>query len=286
MLWELRNQGLPSIVHGYITFRSRSAPPTRYTQIVTPFLLFDAYGTLVELDDFYGRLQRGFAAQGVALPLDVVRRAAHREMSHYIANSLRAHQQDGWAALRDECAQILAAAIREQGHALDLPHGAVLQVLADAIVFRAFPETREVLRSLQARGIPMGVLSNWDYQLPQVLQSLGLNTFFTFVLSSAEAGYEKPAPQFFARGLQEAQRAHPQLRASDCFYIGDHYEKDVLPARAAGMTPLWLVRDRRDVASGETHDASDDVLRLQTLRDIERVLDAKPMPDAAKEDIE
>jgi hypothetical protein len=27
---------------------------------VQPFLIFDAYGTLAELDDFYGRLQRGF----------------------------------------------------------------------------------------------------------------------------------------------------------------------------------------------------------------------------------
>ncbi len=240
---------------------------------MTSFLLFDAYGTLVELDDFYGRLQRGFVAQGAELPLDVVRRAAHREMSYYIANSLRAHQQDGWAALRDECAQILAAAIREQGHSLDLPHGAVLQVLGDAIVFHAFSETHEVLHSLQARGIPMGVLSNWDYQLPQILRALELDTFFTFILSSAEAGCEKPAPQFFARGLREVQRPCTQLIARECFYIGDKNEKDVLPAREAGMTPLREVRDRLNLASGETHQSCEPVTRLTTLRDIEWSLD-------------
>lgn len=250
---------------------------------MTPFLLFDAYGTLVELDDFVGRLQRGFAACGESVPRDVVRRAAHREMTHYVANARRAVCEDAYVALRSECAAILADAVREE-QPLAVSHAQAVQVLSDAVVFAPFPETHEVLESLQRRGVPMGVMSNWDGQLPHILRSLGFDSYFQFVLSSAEAGCEKPSLEFFKASLERARIQQPHLQASDCFYIGDHYEKDVVPARRFGMTPLWLVRDRRDAASGETHDASDDVLRLQTLRDIERVLDAEPVPDVTREE--
>jgi putative hydrolase of the HAD superfamily len=243
---------------------------------VQPFLIFDAYGTLVELDDFYGRLQRGFAERGADLPLEVVTRAAHREMRHYITHAVRARSDESWHALRDECAQILGNAVRDQGFALPLEHAQELEVLSEAIVFHAFPETVEVLQSLQARAMPMGVLSNWDYQLPGIFADLGLRDYFQFILSSAVFGEEKPSPRFFAHGLEEARRHTPQLAPHDCCYIGDHYEKDVLPSRAAGFTPLWLVREQRDLASGDTHDADEHVIRLNTLRDILRVLDTLP----------
>jgi HAD superfamily hydrolase (TIGR01549 family) len=243
---------------------------------VQPFLIFDAYGTLAELDDFYGRLQRGFTRHGVDLPLDVVTRAAHREMRHYIKHAVCARDEASWRQLRDECAQIIADAVREQGHEVPLEAQRVLDVLSEAIVFEVFAETRAVLQELQSRGVPMGVLSNWDYQLPQIFDDLGLGQFFHFVLSSATFGEEKPSPRFFAHGLEEARRVVPQLSARDCFYIGDHYEKDVMPARAAGMTPLWLVRDSRDLASGETHRTEEEVIHLSTLHDILRVLNELP----------
>lgn len=238
------------------------------------FLLFDAFGTLVELDDFYGRLQRGFEEQTQTLiPLPAVRRAAHCEMRHYMVNSLRAHQNDKWDLLRHECAQILADALREENAYWHFSSEVAYRVLDSSIVFRAFPETRAVLETLQERGIPMGVLSNWDFQLPQVLQSLGLDHFFEFVLSSAQAGSEKPDARFFACGLQHIRALHPTIAPRDCFYIGDHFEKDVRPSRAFGFRPLWIVRDQRDFTSGETNDAHD-VTPLSSLHDIVRVLDA------------
>jgi putative hydrolase of the HAD superfamily len=167
----------------------------------------------------------------------------------------------------------LADTVRAQDYPLDLSTDQVLPILANAIVFHAFPETREVLQELQRREVPMGVLSNWDYQLPQVLRGLGLDTFFQFIVPSTEAGAEKPVSAFFSYGLKRVQEARPRLEPRHCFYIGDHYEKDVLPARTAGMTPLWLVRDQRDVASGDVHEAHDSVQRLRTLKDIYRVLD-------------
>ena len=232
------------------------------------YLIFDSYGTLMEMDDFYGRLQNGFSRMGVALPLDVVRRAAHAEMRHYMKGARLARCLDSWEKLRRDCALTLENAIREQGYKVELPDEKVMQILSDAVVYKPFPDIKSSLEKLRAKGIRLGVLSNWDFKLQEALENAGIAHLFDFALSSAQVGIEKPAREFFERGLALARRYAPDLKARDCFYIGDHYEKDVLGARNAGLNPLWLVRDARDLPSGETHDAPDDVPRLRSLRDL------------------
>ncbi len=232
------------------------------------YLIFDSYGTLMEMDDFYGRLQSGFKNVGVALPLDVVKRAAHAEMVHYMKGAKLAKCLDSWEKLRRDCAVILENAIREQGYKIELPAEKVMDVLSDAVVYKPFDDIKSSLEKLKAKGVHLGVLSNWDFKLQAALEDAGIAHLFDFVLSSAQVGIEKPAREFFERGLALARKVVPDLKARDCFYIGDHYEKDVLGARGAGLSPLWLVRDARDLPSGETHDANDEVPRLRSLRDL------------------
>lgn len=237
------------------------------------FLLFDAFGTLVHLDDFYGRLQRGFLAETqTAIPFESARRAAHCEMRHYIKHSLRAQQNDERDILRHQCAQILADALREENANWDFSHENAYRVLDSSIVFRAYDETREVLQQLADLKIPLGVLSNWDGALTQVLRDLQLDGFFEFVVSSAQIGHEKPDLQFFNFGLEKIRALHPQIETQSCIYIGDHWEKDIVPARASGMQALWIVRDKRDFTSGETVETQA-ATRLSSLHDIFRVLD-------------
>jgi HAD superfamily hydrolase (TIGR01549 family) len=224
------------------------------------FLVFDAYGTLVELDDFYGRLQRGFSQRGANLSLDVVTRSAHREMRHYIAQAVHASDATSHAVLHRECGQIIFDALSEQAPTFALDLDAVEDVLRESVVFRAFSETHATLEKLAARGIEMGIASNWDYSLAQHLETLGIAHYFRFVLSSANLGVEKPAPEFF-----DAVRS--AVGNTPATYIGDHYEKDVLPSRAAGFDALWLVREERDLPSGETSQA-DGIVPLRSLEDI------------------
>jgi HAD superfamily hydrolase (TIGR01549 family) len=231
------------------------------------FILFDAYGTLVELDDFYARLKRGFETAGVLLPLEVVMRAARAEMKHYIAHTIHARTEADWNKLKSDCVSVLAESIRAQEYSLDLSHETVLEILDGALIFRVFPEVREILETLKARGVGMGVLSNWDGSLRNVLRDLDLIRFFDFVLVSAEVGIQKPARAFFEMGLQKAQAKYSALRADECFYVGDHYDGDVAGARGADMVPVWLVRDKRDLASGELRDDGG-VLRIRNLGEL------------------
>lgn len=236
------------------------------------YLFFDSYGTLLEMDDFYGRLQLNFAKLSAHFPPDVIKRAAHQEMRHYMKGARLANCLESWNALRRDCALTLENAIREQGHKIELPPETVMQVLSDSVVYRPFPGVKATLAGLKARGLRLAVLSNWDFKLQTALEEAGLLPFFDFALSSAQAGAEKPAREFFERGLALARRFQPNLKPKDCFYIGDHYEKDVLGARLAGLSPLWLVRSARDIASGDIHEIEgDNVPRLQSLRDLLKI---------------
>lgn len=236
-----------------------------------PFLIFDAYGTLVELDDFYIRLQRGFAASGVLLPLELVTHAARKEMQHYISRTVFARTQSDWLALKVECAEVLSNAIREVESSFALDATKVLRVLEDALVFRVFPEVISVLETFNARGVKMGVLSNWDFSLHPIFQSLQLSDYFSFILPSSQVGVQKPDARFFEHALQLARKEYSGLQSHECFYVGDHYEGDVIGARNAGMIPVWLVRNERDLASGNLPDDAG-VLRIRDLSELQKLI--------------
>jgi FMN phosphatase YigB (HAD superfamily) len=101
-------------------------------------------------------------------------------------------------------------------------------------------------------------------------------------------GTEKPDVQFFNLALREIEDRHPQLTPQDVIYVGDHYEKDVLTPQSIGIQAQWIVRDARDIASGDTHSAAG-VKPLNSLRDLlalklpdeDRVLDTAPLRGAA-----
>lgn len=224
--------------------------------------IFDAYGTLVELDDFYGRLQRALAARGCAFSLDEVTRAARREMGYYMMQAVRARCAITYAQVRRECAEVLRDSLPQ--HTSALPVENIENALTDAIQFRAFPEVRAVLQQLDARGVPLAVASNWDYALPQHLAELGLAQSFRFILTSASIGVAKPSPAFYvAIGLAVRNAG---LEASQVTYIGDHFENDIAAARAAGFRTRWLVRDERDIASG--HTPSGNEARIASLQEL------------------
>jgi len=235
------------------------------------FLIFDAYGTLVELDDFYARLQRGFADAGVLLPLELVQHAARKEMRYYISQTVFARTESDWISLKTECAEVLSNAIREEENSFHLSAAGVLRILEDALVFRVFPEVISALESFQKQGFKMGVLSNWDFSLHRIFQSLRLTEYFSFILPSSQVGVQKPDIRFFNRALELAQQEYSGLQSGDCYYVGDHYDGDVIGARNAGMIPIWLVRNERDLASGNlTDDAG--VLCIRDLNQLKELI--------------
>lgn len=103
--------------------------------------------------------------------------------------------------------------------------------------YRIYPDVIPTLEALRAQGYHLGVISNFAWRLPELVEGLGLTSYFDHVLTSARAGYRKPRPEIFHRAL-DAVGARPGAT----LYVGDDPVCDVEGARGAGLRSLWLNR--------------------------------------------
>ncbi len=91
------------------------------------------------------------------------------------------------------------------------------------------PHAHEVLQAIKNRGLKLGVVSNWDWTLPGVLEATGLAPYFDYVGVSALEGLAKPDPRFFETVLGKLEVA-----PSQAIHIGDSPD-DINGATAAGI---------------------------------------------------
>lgn len=108
---------------------------------------------------------------------------------------------------------------------------------ADAGAWETFPDAVPVLQELTARGVRLGVISNWDSRLPALLEGMGLRRYFSTVLYSAAEDVEKPSAEIFRRAAQRCG-----VDPERALHVGDRLEEDYRGARAAGLRALLVAR--------------------------------------------
>ena len=212
-------------------------------------MLFDALGTLVRLEPPAPRLRTGLMrATGVDVGDGAAERAFAAEIAFYLENHMRGGDAAGLEALRDECAAVLHEALGVDG----LERDAVREAMLSALVFTAYPDAVPALEALRAAGARVVVVSNWDCSLAQALARAGLGGLVDGVVSSAEVGRAKPAPEPFRAGLDLAG-----VEAGDALFVGDSPDTDIAGARAAGIRALLVAR------GGEAAEGADAVTSLE-----------------------
>jgi len=100
--------------------------------------------------------------------------------------------------------------------------------------WKRLPGAQEILQTLYSRGIRMGVVSNFNQTLPDLLASLGLDCFFETIVCSAMVGVEKPHPEIMFIACQQLG-----IQPEKALYVGDH-PLDIWCAKRAGMAVAWL----------------------------------------------
>ena len=107
------------------------------------------------------------------------------------------------------------------------------------------PETADLLDACVASGLPLGVISNGasDHQR-QKMRSLGVMRWVSeeHVVISGDIGMPKPEPALYA----EMER-RLGVSGAGVWYVGDTYETDVVGAKRAGWSCIWLDRRGRPV---------------------------------------
>ena len=207
-------------------------------------VLFDAGDTLLApAPSFQGRFVAVASAHG--LPLEeaaVDAAAAVREAAWPSDWTDPATQRDFWTGFyRDVLAGL--------GHTGDGQLAdALFRAFSDPASYRLFDDVRPALDELAARGIKLGVVSNFEPWLEEILALQGIADRFAAVAISGTLGVAKPDPEIFKAALAEAG-ADPAATV----HVGDQLVNDVAAARAVGITPVLIDRFARHPDAGGTH---------------------------------
>jgi len=101
-----------------------------------------------------------------------------------------------------------------------------------------FQDTVDTLSRLSSAGLRLGVISNWNQNLPHELANWGLDRFFDFVIVSSLVGVAKPSPEIFRLGLTRAS-----CEPRQALYVGDNVLDDCAGARGVGMDAVLIRRE-------------------------------------------
>jgi putative hydrolase of the HAD superfamily len=111
----------------------------------------------------------------------------------------------------------------------------VYQVFAGPGVWELYPDVSTTLSELLRLKMRLGIISNFDRRLYDILAELGVLETFEQVIISSEIGVRKPAERIFRAA---AERFKVEL--SEILHVGDEPASDVAGARAAGLMGLLV----------------------------------------------
>ncbi len=109
--------------------------------------------------------------------------------------------------------------------------------------WHVYPDVEPSLVRLREEGIRLAIISNWLWEAPELFHEVGLSAHFEQLVVSARLGYDKPHPEIFRHAL-----ALMDVSPDRALHVGDSYPADILGARAAGISPVLIIRSVNDFA--------------------------------------
>lgn len=218
-------------------------PERRVSNRRYKYIIFDVGGTLLRWGDppvfarFLSDHAKGVDAEQIAADAAELRRFILETFARYRRALVGMGAEE--SSLVNLWRKVLGEALdlwKRPGYSEDL-----LEPLISALVnghFDAlFDDTLETLERLRAAGYRLGVVSNWNENLPYELSQLGLNRYFDFVVVSSLVGVAKPSPEIFHIALERAG-CQPQ----EALYVGDNVLDDCVGAYGAGLDVALINR--------------------------------------------
>ena len=109
--------------------------------------------------------------------------------------------------------------------------------LADMLHFEYILEegAKEVLIYLK-ENYRLGLISNWDESLLEILDELDILEFFESITYSEDVGINKPAEEIFRIAISDFSG----IKARESVYIADDYKVDIVPAMMLKMNVIFF----------------------------------------------
>ncbi len=137
----------------------------------------------------------------------------------------------------------------------------VFEVFRRGDSYEVFPDAEASLLELRSHGFRLGVLSNFDSRLFDVLDQLDLARHFEVVVISWQAGAAKPDSRIFLHAAQQLD-VPPQRIA----HVGDSLTDDYKGACGAGLEAVLL--DRKGI-----HRGRHELTRVESLAELPNLLE-------------
>jgi putative hydrolase of the HAD superfamily len=132
-----------------------------------------------------------------------------------------------------------------------------------APVRKAAAENSQLLATLVERGFELGVVSNGCGNVAKLCADFGYTPFLSVIVDSRRVGLFKPDPAIFIHAAEKLGRDPGSM-----MMVGDSFDRDVRPAKKAGMKTAWL----EGVKLRECPEPSLVDLRLRKLADLPTAL--------------
>lgn len=206
-------------------------------------VLLDAGETLVHPEpSFAGLLSRLLGGFGHDVSTEVLEPIAREAFAHAIASATEAGRM--WSVTPEASRAAWTGIYRAILAELSLADASLPNRLYDEFTkpehYALFPDTMPALRELRAHGLRIGIVSNWEPWLADLLVALEVTPLCDVVVVSGAIGIEKPDERIFKHAL-----ASMEVSPERAVYVGDSPTHDVAPALALGMGAVLIDRAGR-----------------------------------------
>jgi len=203
-------------------------------------ILFDLYGTLVDIDTKEDI--EAFNKAALWLSLSGIRIEGFEFMERYQRTSREFHKEASAGVLNPEIdvAEVFRAILKDKISQSRLNEmipqlGLVFRAVTTRYI-RTYPWVHSVLDRLKKLGYKLGLLSNAQRAFTQAeIEMLGIQNFFDIIVFSSDVGAQKPDRFIFEHILKRLS-----ISPEEVVFVGNDLKADISGAKALGMSTVLL----------------------------------------------
>jgi 2-haloacid dehalogenase len=203
-------------------------------------IVFDAYGTLFDLDSFASEANRIHKGKGRAISQTV----REKQIEFIMTRDIIGRYENYEAVTRS------AIEFALKKHGIRRTDTAVERLFSKFLVLKSFKDVVPVLDELDDANVRVAILSNGTQSmLDKVIEKTGLSLLSEDVISVDEAKTYKPSAKAYRHGLDELEIFEKER----IFYVSAN-SWDVTGAKAFGFKVAWINRLKQPIFDEGYHD--------------------------------
>ncbi len=206
--------------------------PSAATPLGVKALVFDAYGTLLDVFSVTGLCEQLFPGKGQ----QVAQSWREKQLLYSYLRTMMGRHRDFWGLTEDGL--VWAA----KKHKLDLTGDKKKQLLDAYLNLAVFPDIKPGLEALKKQGVTLAILSNGEPKmLATNVKNAGLGAMLDESISIEDVKVNKPDPRVYNLAAERLG-----VRRSELGLVSSN-NWDIVGAASAGLRTFWIHRDPDDV---------------------------------------